>query len=202
MQKTKILLFDFGGVLIEWEGIQPLLELTNNRITPNQARRFWLESEWTRKFERGWCSPDEFASGVIRELDLNLTPNEFIAAFLTWDRGPMPGAVELLEELEGTITLACLSNNNSLHWPRLQKEHNLLRFFEYSYVSHEIGLVKPDPEIFDHVLSRLPAEATEITFFDDNPECVEAAEKSGIQAYQTRGVDELRSVLAKLGFQD
>ncbi len=200
MQDPKLLLFDLGGVLIDWNDIQPLLELTNDRISPDQARRFWLESNWVRKFERGWCRPDEFASGVIEELELTLTPDQFITAFLTWDRGPIPGATELLEDLKGRIPTACLSNNNVLHWARLQEEIDFEKYFEYRFVSYEIGLVKPDREIFDYVVSKLPFAGEEIAFFDDNPECVCAARKYGLAAYQTRGVDELREVLKQIGF--
>jgi putative hydrolase of the HAD superfamily len=199
-QGPKLLLFDFGGVLIEWEGVQPLLDLTNYRITAEQARRFWLESEWVREFERGRCSPEDFASGVISELELGLNPAQFIEAFLTWDRGPVPGAIEILERLKGKIPLACLSNNNILHWTRLQKEYDILQFFQHCFVSHEIGLVKPDRSIFVYILSKLPYKPGEILFFDDNPENVEAANRSGIPGCQTKGIKELNLVLEKLGF--
>lgn len=196
----RLLLFDFGGVLIEWEGVQPLLDLTNHRITAEQARKFWLESEWVRQFERGRCSPEDFASGVISELELGLDPAEFIDAFLTWDRGPVPGAIETLERLKGKIPLACLSNNNILHWTRLQKEYDILQFFDYCFVSHEIGLVKPDRSMFEYILSKLPYKPGEILFFDDNPENVEAANRSGIPGFQTRGIKELNLILANFGF--
>ena len=38
------ILFDFGGVLVEWDGVRPLLELTDSRISEEQARLFWLDS--------------------------------------------------------------------------------------------------------------------------------------------------------------
>jgi putative hydrolase of the HAD superfamily len=197
----ELLLFDLGGVLIEWDGIEPLLKLTGNRLTADQARRFWLESEWVRKFERGGCSPEEFAGGVISELSVDLTQEEFLEAFLSWDRGPMPGAADLVENLYKQIPLACLSNNNALHWNRLHKNHDLQSFFRYRFVSHEIGLVKPDPEIFEFVITNVPFDPGEIVFFDDNPECVEASERAGIRAFRTRGVEELKQVLNRLGFK-
>jgi len=195
MQIPGLLLFDLGGVLIDWDGILPLLELTEGRISAEQARRFWLESEYVRMFECGRCTPAEFASGVIRELELDLEPERFIEAFIGWDRGPLPGVGELLESLRGRIPMACLSNNNPLHWTRKRFNRGWNRYFEYQFISYEIGLVKPDREIFEYVLSHVPFHSAEIAYFDDNPECVEVAKQCGMAAFQATGVEELRSIL-------
>ncbi len=194
----QIILFDIGGVLVNWDGIAPLIQLTNGRLTPEQARKFWLDSPWVRKFEAGLCGASDFASGVLEELHLSMSPDEFLKRFISWDRGPLPGAIELLGELAPKIILACLSNNNELHWRKLLQEPGFLEHFKYRFVSFEIHKVKPDPEVFEYVLARLPAPPAEILFLDDNIECVEAARKWKVQAVQTRGVAEVRALLKKL----
>jgi FMN phosphatase YigB (HAD superfamily) len=45
----KAILFDLGGVLVDWDGISPLIDLTDVTTTPEQARRFWLEFLWASK---------------------------------------------------------------------------------------------------------------------------------------------------------
>ncbi|UCF35969.1 MAG: hypothetical protein JSU96_14235, partial [Acidobacteriota bacterium] len=110
MGKFDLLLFDLGGVFVHWDGITPLLKHSRKKLTAEDARRFWLESPWVRKFETGSCSPEAFARGVIEELDFDMAVEEFVPEFISWDRGPLPGAVALLEELSSIEDLGCLSN--------------------------------------------------------------------------------------------
>lgn len=53
---VEILLFDLGGVLVHWDGIGSLRELTRARLSKEEARKFWLDSPAVRKFERGQIS--------------------------------------------------------------------------------------------------------------------------------------------------
>jgi glucose-1-phosphatase len=195
----EVLLFDLGGVLVEFDGITPLLGLTHDRLTREEARRFWLLSPSVRRFEIGRCTPEEFARGAIAELGLKVAPDSFLQQFLSWDRGPMEGALELLDALKPRYLLACLSNNNELHWARLRAETGLAERFHRCYLSHEIGLMKPDREAYDYVVRDLAVDPARILFLDDNPECVEAAQSVGLTAREVRGVEEVRAVLASLG---
>jgi putative hydrolase of the HAD superfamily len=190
----RVLLFDLGGVLVEWVGRDQLLELTDGRLSPEKARKFWLYSRWVQLFERGRCRPDEFAAGAVAELGLEIAPSEFLARFVEWDRGPFPNAIPLLEALSAHFQLACLSNNNEIHWPRIRDQFGLGRFFHPQFVSHELDLIKPEPEIFRYVASVLDLPPGQVLFFDDNPECVTAARQEGFQAEVARGVGEVIAI--------
>lgn len=195
MPSYDVLLFDLGGVLVQWVGSQGLMEFAGERLSPESARRFWLESPWVRDFERGRCTPLEFARGVVAELDLAIPPEDFLQAFTSWDRGPFPGAVELLEDLRSRCTLACLSNNNVIHWTRLRDDYGFGKRFDRCFISHEIGLIKPDHEVFEYVRRALGVPPARVLFLDDNPECTEAAQRLGFAAVTVRGVDEVRQAL-------
>ena len=193
------ILFDLGGVLVEFDGIESLIAL-NGRITDaKSARRFWLTSPAVCRFEVGGCTPEEFAAGAVAELGLALEPDYFLKEFQSWDRGPMDGALVLLDELRPHYRLACLSNNNEMHWGKLCEETELPGKFYRCYLSHELGLIKPGREVFDTVVRDLAVEPQRILYFDDNPECVEGARRAGLSAYVARGVEEVRAVLCELG---
>ena len=194
----EVILFDLGGVLVDWDGIRPLIELSRRTLVWEDVRRFWLESPWVRAFESGACTPQAFAAGVIAQLDLATSPEDFLERFISWDRGPLPGAVELVNALSRRFVLACLSNNNALHWQQLHGEAGLGRQFQYGYSSHEIGHVKPDREVFEYVLADLGCPAEKLLFLDDNPECVRAARSLGLHAHVARGVVGVRDVLKTL----
>jgi len=195
--EIKLLLFDLGGVLVTWNGVKGLQEYSGGKMTMEEARLFWMTSEWVRKFERGWCTASEFVSGVLTELDFHISEEQIIEGFHRWDKGPMPGAFEFLTELRSHYKLACLSNNNEFHWDRLKKKYRAESFFDKCYLSHEIGMIKPDPEIYDFVIKDLGISPSEILFFDDNPECVEAAKEAGLSTCLTKGIEEVKTCLKK-----
>ena len=184
---------------MDWVGIGAVAELTGGRMDVDEARNYWLFSPYVRRFETGKCGPDEFCQGIVSDLRLPISPVEFRERFLSWDRGPLPGALELLNSLRGRFTLACLSNNNPLHWERLKRPDRFGCRFDHLFLSFETGFMKPDSTAYQHVLSRLGCWPEEVIFFDDTPECVEGARTAGIRAYQTRGVESVKEALRQVG---
>jgi putative hydrolase of the HAD superfamily len=195
----QVLLFDLGGVLVEFDGIAPLLALSGGALTREQARQFWILSNAVRRFETGRCSGGEFAAAAVAELRLDIAPDVFLQQFVSWERGPMPGALELLDSLKLRFVVACLSNNNELHWRWLCEETALPAKFDRCYLSHEIGHMKPDRAAFDHVIRDLGVAPGRVLFLDDNPECVAGARAAGLPACRACGVDGVRNALASFG---
>jgi glucose-1-phosphatase len=193
-----VLLFDLGGVLIEFDGIDSLTSLTDGRLDRESARRFWLESPWVKRFEIGGCTPESFASGAIGELNLSMSADSFLDEFLHWEKGPFPGALDLLDALRPHFTLACLSNNNDLHWNFLRNQQGFGNPFHRTYLSQKLGLIKPDRAIFQAVLKDLRVPARRILFLDDNSECVEGAARSGIDGRRVNGIKGVRALLSNL----
>jgi HAD superfamily hydrolase (TIGR01509 family) len=92
-----------------------------------------------------------------------------------------------------------LSNTNEIHWNEQIDAPVLHALFETRFLSHEIGLVKPDREIFDHVVEGLDCEPGEILFLDDNQLNVDGARAAGLNAHRVVGVEAARSVLGEHG---
>jgi putative hydrolase of the HAD superfamily len=204
MTHPQALLFDLGGVLIDWPGIAGLVDLARGACTPEEARQRWLRSPWVREHETGACSTAQFARGVVAEFGLPVTADQFLAAYNSWMRGPFAGALTLLEELSGSYHLACLSNVSQAHWDRLEEDarsSSLIRTFRHRFVSFEMGRMKPDRAAFEYVLEELPFPAGRIAFFDDNRECVETARALGLPAFEVRGVEAVRTALAGMGIE-
>jgi putative hydrolase of the HAD superfamily len=195
----EIVLFDLGGVLIDWDGANGLRKLLGEKFSPEAARKFWLESPSVRDFESGRSTTEEFSRKAVEELNLSMSPNEWFQQFFSWDRGPFPGSKELLVALESRCELGCLSNNNELHWGQIRDNWGFGRFFRYQYLSHEIGMIKPDPGIFEYVLRDLGGPPERILYLDDNPECVEAAQELSLPAAIARGPGEVQQALSKVG---
>jgi putative hydrolase of the HAD superfamily len=138
---------------------------------------------------------------MVETWSMTASPETFLEAFVRWPRGLMPGARELALATRARITIGCLSNTNALHAERHASEEAVYDLFDHRFLSHELGLVKPDREIFEHVLARLGCPADRVLFLDDNLINVEGARAAGLHAERARGLAEVRSALARHGLE-
>jgi glucose-1-phosphatase len=193
-----LVLFDLGGVLIQPGGVAPMRALSG--IDSDEALwTRWLSCRWVRRFEAGQCGPDEFAAGVVTDWELPLHPAAFLEEFGRWPEPPFEGALELVDEVQARVPAAFLSNMNSFQWATNYEGIPLTEAFTFRFLSFELGLVKPDPAIFDAVAARLPVPRQRVLFLDDNAINVEAAEGAGFAAEHVRGLDATRVALTAAG---
>jgi putative hydrolase of the HAD superfamily len=196
-QPFDVIAFDIGGVLVQLTGVPRMLEWLQSDADGDMWNR-WLLSESVRSFETGKCTAEEFASAVCAEFALPVAPDAFLEEFVTWAHGVFPGAHELLRALRPHYQLVSLSNNNSIHWSRIRDEMKLADLFDRHFLSHEIGLIKPDREVFEHVVAALGIPAERILYFDDNRLNVEQARAVGMSAHRTVGLEAVIAKLAEL----
>jgi putative hydrolase of the HAD superfamily len=190
--------FDLGGVLAEFGGIARMRALAGIDDDEQLWRR-WLTCEWVRSFERGSCTPEAFAAGVVADWQLSVTGDAFLAEFRQWLVGPLPGAEELVTAARATVPVAVLSNTNRVHWEAGAARWPLLELFDRAFLSFEMGMVKPDAEVFEHVVQALGVDAERVLFLDDNQLNVDQARAVGLQAERTVGVSEARHALIAAG---
>ncbi len=195
--KFEVLLFDLGGVLIDFAGFDELGPLMPGVTDRSEVRNRWIASKSVQRFERAEISPRQFARGVIEELQLVIAPDEFLTAFVEWARGFYPGARSLLERIPQSYRLACLSNSNQLHTP-LHRRH-VEPLMKHCYFSDEVNVVKPEAAIFEHVISDLAVAPDRIAFFDDTAVNVAAARAARMVAYEVDGVAALERCLNEIG---
>lgn len=195
---VEVVLFDLGGVLVDVAGVGVMCEWAGVDSEEEMWRR-WLGCRWVRAFERGHCSPEEFATGVVDDWCLDVDPDEFLQGFASWLTGPYEGAEALLDDLGEGLVLGCLSNTNPIHWDWGFVRWPLLERFDHHFLSFALGLVKPDRQIFDHVVQTLGVEPGRVLFLDDNLVNVEGARGVGLRAAHVRGVAAARQALAANG---
>jgi len=194
----EVVLFDLGGVLFDFGGVDAMKALAAINDDEELWRR-WLGCRWVRAFERGDCSADEFANGVVDDWALTLTPDEYLDAFRSWLGGPLEGAADLVRETQQRVRVGCLSNTNSLHWNEHESRWDLLQAFDVRFLSFQMGCVKPDREIFDRVAEVLDHPRDRVLFLDDNAINVDGAIAAGFRAIRTVGVNDARRALTTIG---
>ncbi|PQA89164.1 HAD family hydrolase [Hyphococcus luteus] len=191
------LLFDLGGVVVDYRGPERLAALSKGVMSVADAHAAMSASDNLHAFERGEVSPEGFAEKAVREWRLDLPPAAFIADFETWPERLYPGAKEAIEALKGGARLACLSNINIPHW-RQAEVLGLAGLFEHAFLSHEMGSRKPEPAIYEKVLEALNAPAETIVFFDDVPANIAAARAAGLEAHHIVKPETLAPVLKQI----
>lgn len=194
-RRPRAVVFDLGGVLVELGGAKRMAEWLGGGITRDELFWRWLASPAVRRYESGRSTPEEFARDAVAELRLPVAPAAFLEHFRGWPTRAAPGALELLRALRGRVKVACLSNTSALHWTRIEREMGFAGLFDARFLSHELGMVKPDRAIFERLVRDLAVPAPSILFFDDGEPNVAAARSLGIDARLVRSVDEARRAL-------
>jgi HAD superfamily hydrolase (TIGR01509 family) len=197
-RRVDFVLFDLGGVLIDPGGVGPMRELSGIGSDEELWTR-WLSCRWVRAFEAGRCTPEQFAAGVVDDWGLDLEPAAFLEEFAGWPGTPYPGALELVAAVREAVPVGYLSNTNRVQWEANYAATPITESFGLRFLSFELGMVKPDHEIFLAVAERLPAPPDRVLFLDDNAANVDAAAETGFVGRHVRGVEATRHALVTEG---
>lgn len=190
---TKVLLFDLGGVLLENRTFDVLGEWLP-KLGEAEIRARWLASDAVRAFERGRIDPREFGERFVAEWGLNLTVDDFLREFATWPTGFYPGAEAALRTWRQRYRVCALSNANAIHWARF---NGFAEHFDHAFSSHLIGKIKPDRDVFDHVIVALGVPPEAILFFDDSLPNVTTARSVGMCAEHAVGFEAVQALIAR-----
>lgn len=194
---VRAVLFDLGGVLADFNGFPELARLTGAPDVVAVQQR-WLQSPAVRSFESGACDQDAFAARLIAEWQLAFTAERLIERFAGWLGSPYPDAGEVVARAGHGATVGCLTNTNPIHWRAISR-WPLTATFSHRFLSFELGVVKPDPAIFDRAIAALELPPSQILFLDDSPANVAAARARGLLAEQTAGASAAAAALAAHG---
>ena len=186
---------DMGGVLVALEWSERVSDLLGRSVPIDELHHLWINARSTVDFESGRIDFDTFAQNFIQEFALSISPEQVQHEFLEFVQAPMPGCDDILSQLQQRYHLSLLSNTNSAHYERLRDRYDFYAPFEQVFLSHEIGVMKPDPAIFHHVLAKLKVAPEQAAFFDDGARNVAAAKEVGIHAYQVHSPQELQAIV-------
>ena len=201
MEKPRLCVFDVGGVLVRIQGLDLYRAMPGFPVHKCNEEVFaWFEGlpaflDW----ETGRGGLEAFARATIEGMGLELSVASFGRIIMEMLREPVPGMDELLGRTAARVTTVALSNVNAQHWPVILRDYPALRRFHRLFASHEIGLRKPDPACFRHVLAACGVEPAETLFFDDTPLHVAAARALGMHAVRFRDAAQCEAALVACG---
>lgn len=185
----QLVCFDLGGVLVkicgDWAEACRLAGVSKP-TTMSDAQTVQHVDAINTRYETGQIDDASFERQVAEAT--GLTPQVVATLCGVWLKGPYPGAEALLDRLESTgVRTACLSNTNARHWRIMNGETSPalpLERLHYRFASHRIGVMKPQPQAYEHVERTSGTDPESILFFDDSTENCHAARQCGWQAEQ------------------
>ena len=193
--EIEAVLFDMGGVLVELGDFEKALGLEH--IPTEEFWSQWLASPAVRALESGRYSVEKFADDMVVEFGCGLSQGEIIEHFIDIPRGLFPGATELVASVPAGIVTGVLSNTNEIHWEGQQDADIIKNLCQRQYLSYELGMTKPDRDIFDHVVADLQLAPEAVLFLDDSPKNVDGAREAGLNAEVTKGPEAGAKILER-----
>ena len=193
MTNISCVLFDLGGVIVNWHNSWFIQEVSDEfQLQPEE-----LSKEFNRNLTNistGRINEKEFWHTIGKELESQKLMNfeESLLDRIFRKRVSLNNSmIDLSKELsQKGITVGILSNTELVTYSVVEDLISL-EHFEYKFLSYKIGHLKPEPEIYRHVIENIPFPKEELFFIDDLKSNVESARSEGIDSVQYSDFNEL-----------
>jgi 2-haloacid dehalogenase len=194
----KNIIFDFGGVLIDWNPRYFYKDVFNDTEEMEYFLNNVWSSQWNMKHDAGFSF-----SEITHELQ-KLHPrywNEIEMYQYNWEimiKGEIIENTILLDPLKSKYRLFGLTNWSAEAFPVIYPRYKFFKVFEGIVVSGEEKLIKPGKEIYQLLLSRYGLLANESLFIDDSLKNIETANELGFSTIHINGTRSLKEQLISL----
>ncbi len=195
----RLIVSDFGGVICTFD-YRIFCERLARRIggTAEQIHAAAFGDHLQEDFECGRLSGPAYHREIMARLGAEISYAEFFPMYGDIFT-EVPATAELLRRLKRRYPLYLLSDTNEIHFGYVRGTVGVLRLFDEFVVSYEVGVLKPDPRIYEEALRRAGLPAESCVFVDDRAGNVEGASRLGIHAVQFTSADQVAADLARLG---
>lgn len=179
------MLLDFGGVLfeIDFARMQKRMEAMRPGGKPIDYSKESQHEAFTL-LETGHIDGATFAAQLKAAYELSGSIEEIIN---TWNYllvGVYPGRAQLISRLAQSFDLALLSNTNAVHFEAFAAPSSaVFAPMQHIFLSYEMGMRKPNDDIYLTALKTMGWQPAETLFVDDSRQNIEAARKLGIQTF-------------------
>ncbi|TDE42305.1 HAD family phosphatase [Flavobacterium rhamnosiphilum] len=178
------IIFDFGDIFINLDKEAPIVEFSKLGL------KEWTEDldELNLSFEKGKISELQFIEGFQKHMpkasidEIRNAWNTILLDFPLY-------RLEFLQMLSQKYRLFLLSNTDSIHIDRFQHKAGITFYrefyqcFERVYFSFELGMRKPEAEIFNYLVKQHELTPKRTLFIDDKKENTDAALALGFQVW-------------------
>lgn len=175
-------LFDLGDTVLvsDWDAIHAeLRDLTGLSIQmPPRVKRIYIDEVLLgrRSLVEVFIMLKE-AQGVKASIDeIMVRYEELYERYTTIDQE----LIGLVRELKTRVFVACVTNTNDVQ-AKINRRRGVFDYFHKAYVSCEVGMRKPQRELFEYIAEQDLIPIDRLLFMDDHTENIRAARRAGLK---------------------
>ena len=195
------IIFDLGGVLIDWNPAY----LFDKLIDDEEKRRYFFQYICTGAWNEEQDGGRSLHEATQLLVDQYPEWQEYIEAYYgRWEEmlgGPIQETVDIFRQLKdsGRYRFYALTNWSAELFPIALQKYDFLHWFDGRLVSGEEKTRKPFPEFYQLLMDRFSINKAQAVFIDDNLRNVEAAEAFGLPGIRFQSPAQLRTELENHG---
>jgi 2-haloacid dehalogenase len=199
--KSPVIVFDFGGVLIDWNPYYLYRSLLGE---DRQVTEQFLQEvdfyNWNLENDRGRSFEENAAELIARFPQHRELIWAYHHRFIETVAGLIQPTVVILHALKKAgYPVWGLSNWPADKFAQVRPLYDFFNHLDGMVVSGEVGLVKPERHIFDYLVEQVGRPAGDCLFIDDNERNIIAARELGFQTILFRSAEQLAEELTQRG---
>lgn len=200
MNAIDTVIFDLGGVLIDWNP-----RYLYRKIFKTDEEIEWFlgnicTAEWNDLQDEGRSFAEATEELIARHPEWEMPIRAWYDRWEETISGPIDGTVEILRTVRSSNhNLYALTNWSSESFPIALKKFDFLNWFDGIVVSGVEKMRKPDPRFFRVLFDRYAVEPGRSVFIDDNEKNIHAGRELGLNVIRFVSPEQLRTDLTKLG---
>ncbi len=202
MQKNiRSIIFDLGGVLIDWNPAYVFDKLIEDEKKRNHFFENICTTEWNEEQDAGRSIKQATEELIERHPAWKEAIEAFYGRWTEMLGGPINETVEILRRLKenGQYKMYALTNWSAELFPIALDRYDFLHWFDGRVVSGEEKMRKPNPLFYQLLLDRYQLKAEETLFIDDSLRNLNVAKELGIQTLLFQSPKILREDLGRSG---
>jgi FMN phosphatase YigB (HAD superfamily) len=186
-KKSKAIIFDVGGVLLDYNR-GDLLSRISRMCSPQTGAETVASLLSALELSRGVNTPRTFYNELKDQYGLSISYEE-LANYWNGGLASRDWVPALLTDLSTQTTLIILSDTNAEHWDHITENILDLNLFSHVFVSHHSGMIKDSRAIFDHVIKEIAFAPEQLLFIDDTLSNTIHATACGITSHHFKNRD-------------
>ena len=201
MKNIKAIIFDLGAVILNIN-YQNTIDAFSKLGVKNTSTFYSKKTQHNlfNQIETGDITTEKFLAELQKETN-NASTNQVSEAWNAMLLDLPENRLTLIQSLKKEYSIYLLSNTNTIHIDAFKKKLGKVKWvkfcnlFDKMYLSHELGLRKPNAAIFKYILKEQNLQAHEVFFIDDSTEHIEGANKLGIKTHHLKNGEEIATLL-------
>jgi len=199
-QPVEAVVFDVGGVLIDWNPRHLYSKLFDEAAAMELFLAEVCSPEWNEQADAGVPTAQITAELCRRHPDKRPLIESYYLRFPEMMKGAIDGTVAVVERLHGHgLPLYVLSNFSAETFPHARQRFGFFERFSGMVISGTEGMKKPDRRIYDLLIERFALSPARTLFVDDRADNIQAALDAGWQALRFTSAGQLEADLRTLG---